>query len=672
MQYIGPYRVLEHIATGGAADVFAASGPMGKVAIKQCRSNEARSRTRFQREIAALRQLRHKSLVQVVDAGETDNPPWYAMEDLGRVSLRQMLRTERTSDAPDLANMVAAAQRPAGILKPNSLATLPQNLAITLIIEVGQAVGYAHSRGLIHRDLKPENIMMRSTGEAVVIDPGLVLEVNDDHRLTASGDALGTAAYMAPEQVNGKAFDERVDVFSLGQMLLELLGGKLQSTSLLGTPVHRMRQAPPLPKALYRIIARAVEEDPQWRYASMTAFISDLIRYRNGEAVLARPRPFPVVWWSKCTANPRRTALIMVPILIIFLLFFVPYLPQLTSSVEWRESKSLIQRFNTADITVVNGSWQTNGSFLEATQGGSLLTSVNFPSQVNLALTWTNQATDDQSLAIECMVGAQEANDQGWLIQCYHDGLIVLKRHGKPWWYRKFSPPDTPEQRLHLLLSTTQIQLRYQDEPKCVIPIISGVPAGHLGVRIPEGLSAVLNQWTVRVPKLAPYVSSLDVVQNLIADAEVSPPDARQALIEQALEMLIALTPITESDQGRQQSFRTYLSWLTYAYNIQLSQGDTKSLQTTKDLAGQITTSSPHVLAYLLAMGSDPAFVTFRDMALKDPNFDAKAWSDLMLPLSPSNLDDYWWAIWTLIHRNMPQDDPQRVSFQRIYGVGPF
>ena len=282
--------------------VFAATGPLGQVAIKQCRSNEARSRIRFQREISALRQLRHKSLVQVVDADESANPPWYAMEDLGRVSLRQLLRVEVTNDAHDLASMVSIAGKSAGILRSSGAGSLPHNLAITLIIEVGQAMSYAHSRGLIHRDLKPENIMMRSSGEAVVIDPGLVVEMHDDNRLTASGDALGTIAYMAPEQLLGERSMSE-SIFSLGQILLSC-GWNAADHILLGKPVNRMSQAMALAKPLYRIVPARWKV--RWRYGSMSAFIADLmpLQWRNG---VGKPRPI-LISGGKSSVQPQARA----------------------------------------------------------------------------------------------------------------------------------------------------------------------------------------------------------------------------------------------------------------------------------------------------------------------------------------------------------------------------
>ena len=155
---------------------------------------------RFQREIRFAARLQHPHILTVLDSGEAAGRLWFTMPFVEGESLRDRIRRERQ---------------------------LPVDVALQIGREAARALDYAHQHGIVHRDIKPENILLTSDGTTLVADFGIARALEGDDRLTQTGFAIGTPAYMSPEQAAGdKGVDARTDVYSLGAVLYEMLAGE--------------------------------------------------------------------------------------------------------------------------------------------------------------------------------------------------------------------------------------------------------------------------------------------------------------------------------------------------------------------------------------------------------------------------------------------------------------
>jgi non-specific serine/threonine protein kinase len=207
---LGPYEIAGLIGAGGMGEVYRARDTRlhRAVAIKILHkhlSSQAELRQRFQREARASSALSHPHICTVHDVGEIDGEPYLVLEHLEGGTLREALR-----DGP-----------------------LPIDQAIRVASEVADGLDAAHRRGIVHRDIKPENVFLTARGEAKIMDFGLaaflMADPNGDQStaemLTAAGAAVGTLAYMSPEQARGEQLDWRTDVFSFGVMVYEMTAG---------------------------------------------------------------------------------------------------------------------------------------------------------------------------------------------------------------------------------------------------------------------------------------------------------------------------------------------------------------------------------------------------------------------------------------------------------------
>jgi eukaryotic-like serine/threonine-protein kinase len=235
------YRLERELGRGGMATVYLAHDLKHdrEVALKVLHPELAASLgpERFQREIRTTARLQHPHILPVLDSGEAAGQLWYTMPYVEGESLRDRLRRE---------------------------GQLPLDDALQITHEVADALKYAHGQGVVHRDIKPENILL-GRGHALVADFGIAqaLQVADADHLTATGVAVGTPAYMSPEQAGGaSSVDGRSDLYSLGCVLCEMLTGEVPYTGRTPQAVIAKRVLEPLPhvRTLRQSVPEAVEQ----------------------------------------------------------------------------------------------------------------------------------------------------------------------------------------------------------------------------------------------------------------------------------------------------------------------------------------------------------------------------------------------------------------------------
>src|SRR5216110_4087835 len=265
------YTVEREIGAGGMARVFLAveRHPPRKVAVKVMnpKLSSADFRERFIREVELTSRLSHPHIVRILAADEClvvpDGPDglcYYVMPYIEGESLRARLEREQH---------------------------LPLAEAVRIALEVGDALSYAHAHGIIHRDIKPENILL-SGDHAWVADFGIARAVSaaGGHTLTG-GHAVGSLAYMSPEQLMGsRAIDARTDVYSLGGVLYEMLvgepplvglsGGTPRGGAALDTVLRAQRVSHRSERAVKETVARALAAEPDERFASVNEFAARL------------------------------------------------------------------------------------------------------------------------------------------------------------------------------------------------------------------------------------------------------------------------------------------------------------------------------------------------------------------------------------------------------------
>ncbi|HEY5939777.1 MAG TPA: serine/threonine-protein kinase, partial [Gemmatimonadales bacterium] len=270
------YDLQRELGRGGMATVYLARDLKHRrsVAIKILHPDLAASvgLERFQREVEIAARLNHPRILTLIDSGEADGLLYYVMPYVQGESLRSRLKAEGRLS---LAEAVRVAR------------------------DVATALGYAHEQGVVHRDIKPENVMFHE-GETTVTDFGIskALSGDGDANLTQAGTALGTPAYMSPEQASGDdALDGRSDLYSLGCMLYEMLAGRPPFTGLTAQAVimKRFTETVPsigaarddIPPGIDRVLARALTRNPDDRFATAAQFIQALSTATTAGAPLA-------------------------------------------------------------------------------------------------------------------------------------------------------------------------------------------------------------------------------------------------------------------------------------------------------------------------------------------------------------------------------------------------
>lgn len=266
---IANYRIDAALKTGGMGAVYKATQVSngGQVAFKVMLPGAAEDAglvDRFKREAMVLRDLKHANIIDVYDYGVDTGVLYMVMPFMDRGTLGDLMRKQPLSKQEILKFMT----------------------------QISDALAYVHGKGLVHRDLKAANVLLDDGGNCKVCDFGLVSVSSEMTKLTKTGVIMGSAAYMAPEQCNGRPVDARTDIYAMGIMLYEMLTGRLpfSGDSWSAIALQQMNQPPPAPdtgvKALDSVVLRALAKNPGQRQQTAAQFSSELAAAIGGRAAM--------------------------------------------------------------------------------------------------------------------------------------------------------------------------------------------------------------------------------------------------------------------------------------------------------------------------------------------------------------------------------------------------
>jgi WD40 repeat protein/tRNA A-37 threonylcarbamoyl transferase component Bud32 len=288
----GDYELQREIARGGMGVVYKARQVKlnRPVALKMILAGNLAGEAEIQRfylEAEAAANLDHPSIVPIFEVGQHEGQHYFSMGFVEGQSLAQ-----RVAEGP-----------------------LPPREAATLMVQIAEAVQYAHEKEVIHRDLKPGNVLLDAHGHPKLTDFGLAKKLRSDSALTASGQIMGTPSYMPPEQAQARAdIGPLADVYSLGAILFCLLTGRppFQAANVIETLKQVLEQDPPAPRTLNAAIPldletitlKCLRKEPHRRYSSARELAEDLRRFLADEPIRARQVTAWERYWRWARRNP--------------------------------------------------------------------------------------------------------------------------------------------------------------------------------------------------------------------------------------------------------------------------------------------------------------------------------------------------------------------------------
>jgi serine/threonine-protein kinase len=261
IEKLGKYEIVEKIGVGGFGTVYRGRDPFIKrtVAVKTCQSEDDEIKKRFFREAELSGNLHHRNITTIYDFGVQDGIPYIVQEYLTGEDLDKMIKR---------GDVIPLARK------------------LEILMDICEGLAYAHEAGIIHRDIKPSNIRILKDGAVKIMDFGIAKSFQSESNLTQTGITLGTAAYLAPEQIRGESVDPRTDIFSLGILAYELLTGqKPFRGEHISTVLFKILNEKPepvskadshIPPAIDRAVDKAIEKSPPNRYESVPDFKKDL------------------------------------------------------------------------------------------------------------------------------------------------------------------------------------------------------------------------------------------------------------------------------------------------------------------------------------------------------------------------------------------------------------
>jgi serine/threonine protein kinase len=264
---IGKYEVIEKIAVGGFGIIYKGWDPFikRKVAIKMCATPDDEVRQRFQQEAQFVGNLVHRNITLVFDYGVVEDIPYIVQEFLSGFDLDELLKAGVISD---------------------------QDTIVSILLQVCEGLQFAHQKGIVHRDIKPSNIRVLQDGTVKIMDFGIAKSVLTSSKLTQTGIALGTAGYLAPEQIQGRQVDARTDIFALGVVAFELVTGvrPFESATLSNVLYKILNEEPQYPpesavhcsEDMRNLIRRCMAKDPDERYQGVDEVLADLRNIATG------------------------------------------------------------------------------------------------------------------------------------------------------------------------------------------------------------------------------------------------------------------------------------------------------------------------------------------------------------------------------------------------------
>jgi len=267
---LGPYRVIAQIGLGGMAKIYKAYQPsMDRiVALKVLPEHYAQDPQfveRFYREARTIAQLEHPNILPVYDFGEQDGITYLVMRFLDGGTLQELMEKQRLS----------------------------LHQTVDILVQVCAALDYAHRKGVIHRDVKPSNVLIDREGLVYLSDFGIAKVLESASRLTQTGTALGTPAYMSPEQCMGTPIDKRSDIYSLGVLMYEMAVGKVpfKADTPMAVLFAHLHEPLPMPRSnnpaiseeLQLVILKAMAKDPNDRYQTAAEMGAALRRAKPPE-----------------------------------------------------------------------------------------------------------------------------------------------------------------------------------------------------------------------------------------------------------------------------------------------------------------------------------------------------------------------------------------------------